>query len=112
LQVRHNQRIGKKVKVCRNAMDHVTGDGALLIRESGNKCVLAEEIDDSRDASGRRVDIPNYLIGKERGVHATRGGQPAGNICCRLVLSKNRQAGMEHDALAQLAKGRLAQLLI
>jgi hypothetical protein len=52
LQVRHSQRIGKKVKVCRNAMDHVTGDGSLLIREGGDKCVLAEEIDDSRDASG------------------------------------------------------------
>ena len=64
LQVRHSQRIGKKVKVCRNAMDHVTGDGALLVREGGDKCVLAEEIDDSRDASGRGVDIPNYLIGK------------------------------------------------
>ncbi len=73
--------------------------------------MLTEEIDHARDAMGSHIYLLNHLVGKEWGTGATGGSQTSGNVSSGLFLSENWEAGVDHDALAQLAKLRQTEFL-
>ncbi len=101
-----------KVKVHRNSVDDFRRDLAFLFRVGGDEGVLAKEIDHARNATGSGKNVPYNFIWKEGGVRATRASQATGNIGGSFFLGEKREAGMKHDALAQLTKCGQAQLLI